>query len=527
MLSQHESGQHLTDWDNMSAAAVKGTYTAAGEQPPAADLEAGKVKVRRITKEMQPETAAAMRKLIGVEEVEWADSAEPGLSIRVRKTSASWCFRARLGAAVKTYTIGPLTGGKAAIKLGEVREWVRDAKKMIRNGTDPAAYLQEMATGAPPKPVVIPKPEGRLKWPGARDLFIANVKQFYPEKTYVDYRNTLTTAKTGDFAAWEDKWPEDITTENVQALRARILARGKVRQADKTLMIVNICLKWLVGHASQASGLTESVAEKVPPTATGNLLKGDKREKKLGRVQTPEYLGENAWRLGRYDGPARARLVGALMMFAAQRVETCLVAEKSEFTPMLSGGIWDIPAAHIKSKKRHIIPLPPVAWGIVQQAIAMSPDDSPLVFPQVRKWRESDMMDGHLSYTAVRNALGPLKEISCHDYRRSLGTHCENELGIPLPDISAILDHAEGRSGNVTAERYALGDRKHFKWRILSAWETWLLAQIAKHAPEGAPVKVPTFLNAPKVADTRLQAALEKSFADGASEWETGWGADR
>jgi len=477
-----------------------------------------------------------------VEEVEWADTEEPGLSIRVRKTSASWCFRARFGEAVKTYTIGPLTGGKKPLLLGDIREWVREAKKKIRNGIDPAAYLQEVATGAPREPPPPPpKPEGRLKWPGARDLYTDHLRLFYPRKTYVDYRNTLTATKTGDFAPWDDKWPDDITSEDVQALRSRILARGKeharpaghgksrtydmVRQADKTLMILNLCLKWLAGNKSRESGITASVAENVPPTATGNLLKGDTREKKLGRVHTPEYLGANAWKLARYDGPSSARLVAGLMMFAAQRIETCLVAEKSEFEPMLYGGLWDIPAAHIKSKKRHIIPLPPVAWNLIQQAIAMSPADNPLVFPQVRKWRKDSPETGHLSYTAVRNALGPRDEISCHDARRSFATHCENLLGIPLPDISAILDHAEGRSGNVTAERYALGDRKHFKWRVLIAWETWLLARIAEHAPEGAEVRVPVFLNAPRVADTRVQAAVEKAFSEGSAAFgeADGW----
>ena len=62
-----------------------------------------------------------------------------------------------------------------------------------------------------------------------------------------------------------------------------------------------------------------------------------------------------------------------------------------------------------------------------------------------------------------------------HDMRRGFATHGEHLLGISEAHTKAILHHAEGRSGDVTKERYALHDGTHFKWDVMRKWEAWLL----------------------------------------------------
>lgn len=461
--------------------------------------------MRRMTETMDMHTTRRALQVLGREEVEWADTKVPGLIIRVRKTAATWALRGRLGPKQSIFTIGPVTppGTENQISVTDAREWAREAKKMLSNGTDPTGYLKQMATGAPVERTFDPEKDG-LTWKEGKAQFLAFIKKHRSPKTWHGYYNTLNPVKHDDFKGWDDRLLRSFTDDDVKELQHKIFARS-IAQAHLTLRTVKSAFSYLADLPK--SGIKVSPARDVKPIEAGRLYDGA-AGKKLGKVLAPETIGKLMWRLADYDGPPTAKLAAAFMLFTAQRIETVLATEKAEIEPKLDGGMWDIPAAHMKSKREHILPLTPTAWHLYRQALALGPAGSKLLFPQMREGKKGKGKENHMSYGTVRRALGSLAKP--HDDRRSFGTHGETLLGLSLVDIAAILDHAEGRSGNVTAERYALGDRSHFKWKILSAWEAWVLEQVRKARPPGVPNPLPDFLMVPPARNTEVEAQVDK-----------------
>jgi integrase len=487
--------------------------------------------MKRIVEKMDQHTAKTALAMVGKDECEWSDTDPRGLIIRVHKRGAVWALRGRLGPKKTLWTIGPVLppGTQKVISLTDARTWARKAQDMLSNGTDPGDWLREQATGAKVEKHFDKVKDG-LSWVDGRDAFLkflANNGQ--PPKTISDYTVTLMSVNVKDFEAWEKsgKLLKNITVNDVLVLRQRIIDRGKIEQARHTQRVLSACMTYLAGYPN--SGITENIVLTVKPIPSTRRSKAAKGQR-LGKLRSPEVLGEMAWTLAKHDGTPSSRLAAAIMLFTSQRVETVLRARKSEIEPAATGGLWDIPPAHIKSQREHLLPLPSVAYHLFRQAIAISPSDSPFIFPQVRRWRADDEMDGHLSYRAVRNAMVTEKDkaakeevdaakptakrdlFTTHDFRKSFGTHAKTLLGFTTADIKTILDHAEGVAGDVTEDFYILSHGEGAKWKILLAWEKWLLEQIALQS--GGRGKAPAFLDAPQVADTRVQAAIEKMMVE-------------
>jgi integrase len=272
------------------------------------------------------------------------------------------------------------------------------------------------------------------------------------------------------------------------------------------LRTLKSCLSWLSQNSE--SGIEDNVAATVKPIDPGKLVKAEVTIRNKDKVPAPEQVGRLPWTLSAHTGTPFARLAAALTLLTVQRIETVLSAEKSEFEPRLEGGLWDIPPAHTKSKREHLIPLSSAAWHVVQSAIALSPSDSPLLFPMTRERRKGSGMDGHLSPKAVRDAMDGMGR---HALRLAFGTHGV-ALGFTLAEIKGILDHAEGAGSDVTRLHYELSDGQHWKWRVVRTWQAWVLRQVARQAPAGQE-RIPAFLKHSAVPDTALMARVNALIA--------------
>jgi integrase len=225
--------------------------------------------------------------------------------------------------------------------------------------------------------------------------------------------------------------------------------------------------RWCAQRAG--SGIDASLVASV------ELIEAKRRDDELPEAPSPEELGKLPWRIDCANCTSQTRLAALLVTLTAQRINTVLTAKVSQFKPCPHGGIWTIPRAHMKSKRPHVIPLPPATWDVVTQALAIAKSRGSLwLFPQVSARRKGDDAEGHLSYGPVSQVLSSLKP---HDMRRGFATWGSVDLGMKLSDTKAVLDHAEGLGGDVTAQFYALHDGTHFKWGLMRAWEGWILEQ--------------------------------------------------
>ncbi len=436
-------------------------------------------KQRRTVSITRREVAAAISAAgkEGTEPYELGDEKCPGLSIRVRARSATWALRGRLGQKQTTWTIAPVQPGDDP---AEIRDRAGEARRMLKRGIDPAEWLKEQALGGGVVRHFDPERDG-WTWEQARERFLDFVKAERAKATYADYQRTLR----GPDVKWSgDMLVKDISKGHVQRLQDDIYARGARTQATHTLRIVKACLSWVAQRGG--SGLEESPATTVKPLVLGK----DTSEK---HVPTPEAVGDLPWLLDVARVNPVSRLAAMLVLLTAQRRETIVSALKAGFEETADGAIWTIAPAHMKSKRQHVIPLPPLAWGIVKQAMAVGRSDSPWLFPQLRLRRAGDTGDGHMSGKELGEAMGVAgSPIRPHVCRRAFATHGERLLGFGKSDTKAILDHAEGLSGDVTAMHYALHDGTHFKWRLMKQWETWVLEQISARKP--AQETLPKFL---------------------------------
>ncbi len=421
------------------------------------------------------------------------DDSCDGLMIRVTTRSASWYVRGRLGGKQKFWRIKGLLPDDDP---KEMRARAIEARQLAARGIDPKEWLQEKALGGKVERTFDPEKDG-WDWETARDTYLEFIKKHRRPATYDDYRKTLNGK---DLKVWEGKLVKSLTKDDVKKLQDSIYARGAERMALHTLTIVKTCLKWVAERSG--SGIDASPAERVAPLALGA------REDDEGEdwVPTPEQIGTLPWLMDRARIHPAARLAAMLTLLTVQRRHTVASARKADFTPISSGGaLWAIPSAYMKSGRKrsrgpdgrgrpHVVPLPAFTWGLVRHAMALGGASDIWLFPQLRLRRAGDAGGGHMSAKEIADAMktagSPVRPHAC---RRAFGTYGEQKLGFNPWETPTILDHAEGRSGNITSEVYSLHDGTHFKWGIMKKWEEWVLEHVAEQRPAGVANLCPAF----------------------------------
>ena len=399
------------------------------------------------------------------EEYTLSDTQSKGLALRVRKTSAVWCLRGRLGPKQTTWTIAD---AREMPDPDKARAAAGEAWNLIKRGVNPETRLKELRHGGPVVRHFDPERDG-WTWEQARDAYLEHVAKDKAPKTHQDYRTFL---KGRDLLPLEGLLVKQMTDQHAKGIQDDIYGRGKASQARHTLHVLKACLNWVAQRAG--SGISLSPFATVRPIAA-SLVPSEP-----GYLPTEQELGKLPWRLEAANIQARSRIAGLLIWLTAQRIETVLSSRKEHFEPVgKTEGIWTIPPAHIKSKRGHAVPLGPAAWDLVKQAMALTDGPSGWLFPQVRPRRIGGAADGHLSYHPV---AGPMSPLDPHDLRRGFATYGQVHLGMKPSDTKAILDHAEGNSGDVTAMRYALHDGAHFKWALMRGWENYLIGLARQHS---------------------------------------------
>lgn len=415
---------------------------------------------------------------------EIADTRLKGLVVRVRKTSASWSLRGRLGPKQSVWRIEEISADKMTdpniILLRAVM-----AKEMLKRGQDPADYLREQEHQG--KPVrTFDKEKDGWTWSEAVTEFLVHIELNRSPKTHVDYRNALNCPDIVE-ASWGEKLLKHIKASDIRALKEKIAKRGAISQSNHVLRVIKSLLSWATQQAG--SGVTDlpSVALVVKPT---------EHRAKLGRVPTPEELGLLPWRLDEFAKQASGRLAVMLTMLTVQRRETIASARQADFAPLegrAGWGMWRMEAdPQIVSDRPHAVPLPPLTWQVVVSAKQLA-GRSEWLFPQLRLARKDDERDQHMSATVLRDALSACKlDISPHDLRRALATHGPALLAIPDRHTKLILNHAEGRAGDVTMRHYAFHESIPDKVAVMEKWEEWLIVQMYVHRPNN--LEYPNFL---------------------------------
>jgi integrase len=417
---------------------------------------------------------AEARKALGQEEREIGEKITRGFCLRVRKSSLTWCLRARLGQRQSTWRIGD----GMVLDVGTARDRARDAAKLIQRGIDPRDWLRDQENGGPVERHFDPARDG-WTWEEAREKYLAHVKENLAPATHKDYRIALHSK---DLEPLKKKLVRHIGPEDAKRIRNTVHARGVQAQSRHVLAILQACMSWVAEQTG--SGIDVSLIAGVKPLPQG---KGRKRRVYL---PTEAELGLLPWRLEAAQISAQSRLAGLLLLLTVQRIETVLTARRQDFREIESGLVWAIPAEHMKGKRCHVVPLPRATADVARQALAL-PATSHWLFPQVRPKKKGGPCDGHLSYHPVAEPLHPLDP---HDIRHAFVTYGGTRLGIGATDLAAIMHHAREQGPRMTTTTYGRPDELEIqlhplrnpddaRWVTMRKWEDWILSLAVRHCP--------------------------------------------
>jgi integrase len=138
--------------------------------------------------------------------------------------------------------------------------------------------------------------------------------------------------------------------------------------------------------------------------------------------------------------------------------------------------LWVIPAARMKAKKDHRVPLSPAAVAALMKLPRIAGCD--LVFPNTRGELLSDM-----SVSAVCRRLG-VKAVP-HGFRSTFRDFAGERTNFPREVAEAALAHSVG---NDVEAAYRRGDALEKRRKLMEAWANFLSKPVAKPEPGGSNV---------------------------------------
>jgi integrase len=431
------------------------------------------------------------------ERVELWDTHTKGLCLRISGKTRVWLVRYRANGKQRRFVIGdyPDTGiADARIAAAPI---LRDAK---RDGTDPAG--ERLRKRAELKARTI------KDFNDLADAFLEACRngEWRPRgkpqrpRTIKDAEECLdryVRPEIGDMAVGE------ITRATIRDLKRKMAARGIKAQTNKTVGVIRRVFAFAIdewdGQLVAANPATGHAKEHEAPKT--RVLSDDELAIFWAALNDPSGLrlppgeGENEGKRV-YLSRQMAILFQLAILLLNRRVELS-GAMGSELN--VDQAIWVVTADRMKNGRPHLVPLPPKALELFNEALALAqsaqaalPADDPRrgandfpLFPSPRD-ASKPIRPGTVTHamTPVIRALG-LKSASPHDLRRTGSTALTSErIGVSHFIRSQVISHTSDSGGGaaVSSRHYDVNTYAAEKRRALQAWEDLLLEIVGERA---------------------------------------------
>lgn len=293
-----------------------------------------------------------------------------GLYLQVTpKNGKTWILRMRIGDRRRDIGLG----GFPTVTLSQARDKARTARAKVEAGIDPV----EERKAARAK-LVAERKRGLLFSEAVEKALGAKLDAFKNEKHRKQWRATLDTyamPELGKMAV------QDITVQDVLRVLQPIWA-GKTETASRLRGRIEAVLSWatVAGHrtgdnpARWGGNLKELLPAAAAVAVTDN-------QPALALGDAPAWFADLQ---GREGFGARALEFAALTAARSGEVRGAVWDEID-----LEAAIWTIPAARMKMKREHRVPLTPLAVALLKALPRL--DGTALVFPAARGGQLSDM----------------------------------------------------------------------------------------------------------------------------------------
>jgi integrase len=370
-----------------------------------------------------------------------------GLFILVKVSgSKSWRFKYRIDGKERLLVIGDYP----AVTLAKARQARDVAKAQLADGMDPSEAKQE---------------EKRLRLEAKGQTF-EKLGEAFLAKQRKEGKSMATLSKTEyhlklagrDFGR---KPITEITAPMILKTLRKVEAKGNYETAHRLRARIGSVFRYAV-----ASG----IAETDPTYALRDALIRPIRVHRAAIIE-PKALGRLIAEIDGFEGQATTRIALKLLAILAQRPGEIRNAKWEEFD--LGEAVWSIPAAKMKMRRDHNVPLPRQALELLAELQAMN-NSGDYLFPSLRTWTRP--MSENTLNAALRRMGYSGDEMTAHGFRASFST-LANESGLWNPDaIERALAHVEK---NEVRRAYARGE--HWEERIrLADWWTGYLEDVSR-----------------------------------------------
>lgn len=405
--------------------------------------------------------------------IEIWDERTPGLCLRMSSTGrAAWSFRyrPREGAGFQRITFGSLDD----LGLADARERAAKQRSAVVDGRDPQR-------------------ERVARREAVRNAltFDALAQRYIDE--YAKPRKTSWQNDAGYLRRPREKWKDrpagEVTRRDVIDLLDVVKATAPV-SANRTQSILVTLFNWAVD------------GELIEVNPISRLKKRAKEAAKDRTLTDDEIRG--LWKMLDTSSTVLPDVAGALrlLLLTGQRPGEIAGLLRSEILEIdRKNARVEISGARMKAGKAHVLPLAPMALGVIATALARrkadsepadgkpSRPDSVAVFAS--RFVSRDSLARHSLSQGLRRLIAGLdadkvgaavvKSLQAHpptphDFRRTVGTGLAR-LGIPREDRKAVLAHTED---DVHGRHYDRYERLAEKRAALELWERHVAALMAR-----------------------------------------------
>jgi len=360
-----------------------------------------------------------------------------GLFLLVTPTGGRlWRLRYRIGALEKLISLGAYPD----VTLKRAREKRDDARRLIADDIDPSAQRKAQ------RAALLDTFEGV-----AKEWLALQSKSLAPETISI-----LGARLNSALYPYLGNRPvASITAQELLIAIRRIEARGRHETAHRVRALAGRVLRYAVATGRAQHDVAADLKDALAPVESRNFAS----------VTDPARVGELMRAIDGYSGYPVTALALKLAPLVFVRPGELRAAEWSEFD--LPNGEWRIPAARMKMKEPHIVPL-------ARQAIAILRELEPLarggryLFPSLRT-RERPMSENTIN-AALRRLGYSSEEQTGHGFR-SMASTLLNEQGFPPDVIELQLAHTER---NKVRAAYNNAQRLPERRKMMQAWADYL-----------------------------------------------------
>ena len=364
-----------------------------------------------------------------------------GLYLEVAPSGGKWWrLKYRVDGKEKRISLGVYP----TIGLKEARARREEAKKLLAQGVDPSAQRQAV------KASVISKAENSFE-AVAREWFDRHVSTLAP--SYGKKVRSLLERQI--FPVFGGKPISEVEPSDILKAARHIEESGAVETAHRLVQLCGQLLRYGIATGRLKYDITQGLHGALPKVTVQHMA----------TITDKKRIGELLRAIDAYGGfmPIKCALRLAPLLFV--RPGELQKAEWGEFD--FEAAEWRIPAAKMKMKQRHIVPLPRQALNVLEE-LHVYTGHGRFLFPSIRTDTKPIAIESML--VAVRSMGFTKEEMTMHGFRGMASTLL-NEQGYNRDWIERQLAH--GEKNNVRAA-YNYAEYLPERRKMMQEWADYL-----------------------------------------------------